>query len=211
MSDDANKPPYEGGPTEQFERPDFEELDDADGTQELDASKIEAIEHIEDSAIEPIEPPQESLQRDSSSAESTQVIERDRLERAAELDQPQSHAQNLRQTDQMSAVDRSTAVHDEPREDIEERTTSYKIPEELLEEASGGSSTQKMSAIDDETVEFDGLSDQWVEVDDNGVLQCLAHVDSEGRLVIPQSLLRDGVVRPGMKVVIEAQLVRTDD
>ncbi len=205
MADESDKPP---GDTQQFERPDFDELDDVDGTQELDST---SIEEIEDSAIEPVSPPEEGLARGSSNAESTQVIERDRLQRAAEQDGRKVRGPDQRNTEKMTAVDDSTSVYDSSPDEVEDKTSAYQIPPELLQQASGESNTQKMSAVTDETAEFDGSVDQWVEVDDSGVVRCMAEVDEQGRLVLPRRLLEDGTVRPGTRVVIEAQIIRTDD
>lgn len=212
MSDDSDKPTDSNGDTLKLERPDFGFEEGADGTQEIDPDSIEIIEESEVDATPPPEPSREESSSDSPPGESTQVIERDRLHQAAREDADEERPPDARTTDQMSAIDDTTRVYDEPPKDVDDTTSAYTVPRELLEEASAGSSkTQKMGAVSDETAEFDGSTDQWLEVDESGMVRCFAEVDEDGRLIIPEQLIREGILRAGMKIVLEAQIVRTDD
>jgi hypothetical protein len=220
MSDDSDTPSGGDGPTQKLERPSFDDFDDQEGTQEVDTSQIELIE---DSAIEPVEPPDKTLERESRPSdpgESTQVLERDGLQKATEQDEYDGRPPGERSTEQMSAVDDTTTkVVMDPPESPEDTTSAFKVPEELLREASAAheaasaadnNTTQQMEPVTERTVEFDGSVDEWAEVDDHGVIRCVATVDEQGRLIVPRSLL-DDVLDEGMKLIIEAQPMHIDE
>ena len=227
MSDDSNNPPGDNGPTKKLERPNFEEFDDQDGTQEVDASEIELIE---DSAIEPLEPPDATLEQDMTGeppADSTQVLERDRLQQAAQQDEQvggqdsDTSYHGPKKTEKMSAVndDTTASVVMDTSGEVEDTTSAYEVPRELLREASAAHdavdpaerrATQPMEPVHDQTVEFDGSVDQWAEVDEDGVIRCIATVDDQGRLVIPQELIGE-VLDSGMRLIIQAQPMSIDD
>lgn len=227
MSDDSNHPAGDNGPTQKLERPSFEDFDEQEGTQEVDASEIELIE---DSAIEPIEPPDATLERESnadSPADSTQVLERGRLQQAAQQDEnvgqqnPEPSYNGPKRTEKMSAVvdDTTTSVVMDTPDAVEDTTSAYEVPEELLREASAAheavdpdqrKTTQPMEPVHEQTVEFDGSVDQWAEVDDDGVIRCIATVDDEGRLLVPQQLIGE-VLDSGMRLILQAQPMSIDD
>jgi hypothetical protein len=173
--------------------------------------------------IELVEPPDKTLERESRPSdpgESTQVLERDGLQKATEQDEYDGRPPGERSTEQMSAVDDTTTkVVMDPPESPEDTTSAFKVPEELLREASAAheaasaadnNTTQQMEPVTERTVEFDGSVDEWAEVDDHGVIRCVATVDEQGRLIVPRSLL-DDVLDEGMKLIIEAQPMHIDE
>mgnify|MGYP006290668731 CR=1 FL=1 len=188
------------------------EVSEADGTVELQAQDLEPIDP---DAIQPLEEEDQPLEEQGGEdSESTQIMERDRIQQQVEQDQGRAA------DDTSEAGQPKTTQEMRP---VEESTTAFEIPAELIdktrendaggERPADGPDTEKMSALDglNATSEFNADFDEWLDVGEDGQLHFVARVDNDGALIVPRGLLDDDLLPPGSVLVIDAEIIEPDD
>jgi hypothetical protein len=158
-----------------------------DGTVELSASDIVAVEEVE--------------------SDTTQVIEQSQLECLAsddsEVEEP---------TTELCEADlRTTTQH----EAVQGMTTERQVPEALLDETVA--KTQKMKAVGtqplpsvdvaEETAVRSTDSGEWAELDDEGFYTFIASVDDQGRVKLPRVLFEGREPGDGVTVFVRAKVL----
>jgi hypothetical protein len=155
---------------------------DADGTVELSASDIVAIEPAD--------------------AETTQVIERSQLQEQASAD---ATAESLRTTAESAASSEMTFEHRVPEELLEKT-----MPKTQKMQAVGTQPLPRVdetAETDDpeQTAVRSTDSGEWAELDDEGFYTFIARVDGEGCVKLPEVLFEGREPGGGVMVFVRAK------
>ncbi len=182
------------------------------GPIELSASDIEALEPAE---------------------ETTQVIERSRLEEASSADVTN---EELRTTLQNQAVDAMTTERHVPEELLNRALPTRERRQRLRRDSAGevvehdnetrqfeaipGPKTEKMQAIgtrplprvdDPEETAVRGTdSGEWAELDEEGFLTFIARTDAQGRVTLPKALFADEEPAEGVMVFVRVKNLKSE-